>query len=249
MDNWKFYDITHRKHLVCNPMNREKFYRLCDVLPLKKKDRVLDIACGKGEFLVRLAELYDVSGVGVDKSPFCIRDCREKKQGRVPEADLDFLEMDGSDYKPRNDEKFRLASCVGASWVYGGHRRTLKTLSEMTVPGGWVVVGEPFWMREPSDEYLESQKMKKEDCGSHLGNIRVGEDMGMRCVYTIMSDEDDWDHYENLQWLAVEQHLAENPDDPDNEELLSRILGYKNAYLEEGRDAQGWAIYVFKKLS
>ena len=249
MDRWKYFDITHRRHLVCNPMSEEKFHRLCDVLPLTRKDHVLDIACGKGEFLVRLAEVHGVSGVGVDKSPFCIRDCREKKRLRVPDADLVFVEMDGADYRPGNGERFHLASCIGASWVYGGHVETLKALMEMTVPGGWVVVGEPFWMREPSEGYLKSQNMSREDYGSHIGNIRVGEMLGLRCAYTVMSDEDDWDHYESLQWLAVEQHIVENPDDPDNEELLSRTLRFKIAYLGEGRDTQGWAIYVFKKLS
>ena len=246
MDRWKFFDITHKMHLVCTPMAK-KFYRLCDILPLGRGSRVLDIACGKGEFLVRLAELHGVSGAGVDLSPYCIRDCERKKQERAPEADLVFMEMDGADYIPINGEKYDLASCMGASWVYGGHRGTLHALAEMTTPGGWVVVGEPFWRSEPSDEYLESQSMKREDYGSHAGNVRMSEELGLRCVYTLVSDEDDWDHYETLQWLAAERYLAENPDDPDNEELLSKVLSYKNAYLDEGRSTQGWAIYVFKK--
>jgi SAM-dependent methyltransferase len=248
MDRWKFFDITHKMHLVCNPMVKEKFYRLCDVLPLGKGSRVLDIACGKGEFLVRLAELHGISGVGVDLSPYCIRDCERKKRERVPEADLVFVERDGADYTPEHGEKHDLASCIGASWVYGGYSGTVQALIEMINPGGWVVVGEPFWRKEPSEDYLESQNMKREDFGSHVGNIRKGEEMGLRCAYTLVSDEDDWDHYETLQWLAAEQYLAENPDDPDNEELLSKVLQYKNAYLDEGRSTQGWAIYVFKKL-
>jgi SAM-dependent methyltransferase len=249
MDRWKYFNITHRMHLVCNPMAKEKFYRLCGLLPLGRGSRVLDIACGKGEFLVRLAELHGVSGVGVDLSPYCIRDCERKKQERVPEADLVFMEMDGADYAPEDGEKYDLASCIGASWVYGGYRETLKALREMTTPGGLVVVGEPFWRREPSDDYLESQNMKKDDFGSHAGNVRMGEELGYRCVYTLVSDEDDWDHYETLQWLAAEEYVAENPEDPDNEMLLSKVLRNKNAYLEEGRSTQGWAVYVFKKLS
>jgi hypothetical protein len=117
----------------------------------------------------------------------------------------------------------------------------------MTTPGGLVVVGEPFWLREPSDDYLESQNMKKDDYGSHAGNVRLGEEQGLRCVYTLVSDEDDWDHYETLQWLSAEIYVADNPDDPDNEELLSKVLHHKNTYLEEGRSTQGWAVYIFKK--
>lgn len=247
MDRWKYFDVTHKRHLVCNPMTKDKFYRLCDLLPLGKGSRVLDIACGKGEFLVRLTELHGVSGVGVDLSPYCVRDCVRKKQERVPDADLVFIEMDGADYAPSDGEEYQLASCIGASWVYGGHRGTLQALSGMTALGGWVVVGEPFWRREPSDDYLEAQGMSRGDYGSHVGNVQIGEKLGLRCVYTLVSDEDDWDHYEALQWLATEQYIAENPDDPDNEEILSRVQRSKDSYLREGRNALGWAIYVFKK--
>jgi len=68
VDKWKYYDIRHKRHLLCNPMNKEKFERLRRLLRLEPETRVLDIACGKGEFLIRLAELYDISGVGVDIS-------------------------------------------------------------------------------------------------------------------------------------------------------------------------------------
>jgi len=68
VDKWKYYDIRHERHLLCNPMNKEKFERVCSLLRLKRGARVLDIACGKGEFLVRLAEPYDISGVGVERA-------------------------------------------------------------------------------------------------------------------------------------------------------------------------------------
>ncbi|MGD8543951.1 MAG: methyltransferase domain-containing protein, partial [Candidatus Bathyarchaeota archaeon] len=100
MDPWKYYNITHKRHQLCNPLNSEKFERLCQLLQLKRGERVLDIACGKGEFLVRLAELYDITGVGVDVSPYCIRDCVEKRRRRVPDSDIEFVEMDGADYRP-----------------------------------------------------------------------------------------------------------------------------------------------------
>ena len=72
MDIWKFYDITHREHSYCNPMSRARFDQLIDLLKLKRGARVVEIASGKGEFLVRLAEKYGVSGIGVDISPFFI---------------------------------------------------------------------------------------------------------------------------------------------------------------------------------
>jgi len=50
MDTWKFYDITHREHVVCNPTSEEKLTRLVELLRLPTDAQVVDIACGKGEF-------------------------------------------------------------------------------------------------------------------------------------------------------------------------------------------------------
>ena len=49
MDIWKFYDVTHRYHEVCNPTSRAKLDELVGLLKLNPESRVLDIACGKGE--------------------------------------------------------------------------------------------------------------------------------------------------------------------------------------------------------
>ena len=44
MEIWKFFDITHREHTLCNPMSIEKFERLINLLSLKPDARALDIA-------------------------------------------------------------------------------------------------------------------------------------------------------------------------------------------------------------
>ena len=78
MDMWKFYDITHREHVICNPTSGEKLGRLVEQLRLPAGARVVDIACGKGEFLIRLAEAYGVDCLGIDLSPFFIAEARKR---------------------------------------------------------------------------------------------------------------------------------------------------------------------------
>ena len=56
MDMWKFYDITHRQHEICNPTSHEKLDLLVELLRLPKGAQVVDIGCGKAELLIRLAE-------------------------------------------------------------------------------------------------------------------------------------------------------------------------------------------------
>lgn len=233
--------------MYCNPMNKAKFEKLYSLLKVKRVARVLDIACGKGEFLIRLAELYNISGVGVDISPYCIRKCLEKQRNRFPNSDIKFIEMEGTKYSPEPFELFDLTACIGASWVYRGHRGTIRALKKMTKPNGLLVVGEPFWLKEPSGEYLRADQMKREDFASHHDNVKTGEQEGLTCIYTLVSNHDDWDYYETLQWLNVDEYMRANPDDEDIPELLDRSRRAKEIYLRWARETLGWAIYVFRK--
>jgi SAM-dependent methyltransferase len=247
MDRWKFFDITHREHILCNPMSIEKFEQLIALLRLGRGAQVLEIATGKGEFIIRLAERYGIGGVGVDLSPYCIADARRKHQQRVPDAQLRFLEMDGADYEPEGPESFDLVACIGASWIYGGHRGTLQALEEMAAPGSWIVVGEPYWRREPEAEYLEAIGAERSTYGTHNQNVEVGQELGLEVVYTLVSSQDDWDQYEGLQWYAADEWAGEHPEDPDVKEVLKQVRDSKAAYLKWGRETLGWAIYVFRK--
>jgi len=247
MDIWKFYDVAHRYHEVCNPTSRAKLDELVGLLRLNPGSAVLDIACGKGELLTRLAERYEISGIGVDISPYCVKDAAQKLRERVPGAQIQILNMDGADYSP--DQLFDLAMCIGASWVYKGHRGTLSTLKTMTKPDALILVGEPFWLKDPDDAYLVAENLTRDMFGTHYENVLVGEDEGLFPLYTMVSNQDDWDRYETLQWYAAEMHARDNPDDPDVPEILTRVARGRTNYLHWGRDTVGWAIYLFRKPS
>ena len=227
-------------------MNKDKCEMLCSLLKLKQGARVLDIACGKGEFLIRLTELYDISGIGVDISPYFIKDCLEKQQKRVPKSNLKFIEMDGAKYKLESSELFNVTMCIGASWIFGGYLGTIKALKKMTKQEGLILIGEPYWIKEPDERYLKAEGVKKEDFLTHYGNMKLGEEEGLTCIYTLVSNHDDWDHYETFQWWASNDYIRANPDDPDLTEILSLTKKWKEKYLRWGRDTQGWAIYVFR---
>ena len=246
MDMWKFFDITHREHLICNPTNADKLDRLVALLRLPAGARVIDIACGKGEFLIRLAQAYAVRGVGVDLSPFVVAEAQGRLRRRAPAAQVEFLHMGGADYQPDEPNSFAAAACIGASWVFGGHAATLQALSRLAVPGGWVIAGEPYWRQEPPEEYLQASGITRGDFGTHAGNAEAGEGLGLELVHTLVSSQDDWDTYEGLQWYAADAYARAHPDDPDLPELMQRVAKGKAAYLRWGRDIVGWAIYVFR---
>lgn len=247
MDLWKYFDITHREHVICNPTSVEKVDELIALLCLEPGAKVLEIATGKGEFIIRLAERYKIEGIGIDISPFHISDAVKKCKERVPDAQLTFLEMDGANYKPAKPESFNLAACIGASWIYGGHKETLKAMKEMAAPGSWVVVGEPYWRQEPAAEYLKATGEERSSFGMHYENVEAGQALGLELVYTLVSNPGDWDRYEGLQWYAATEWADEHPDDPDVGEVLKRVRENRANFLRWGRETVGWSIYVFKK--
>jgi SAM-dependent methyltransferase len=253
MDTWKFYDITHRDHVVCNPTSVAKLDEIIGLLDLPAAPRILDIACGKGELLLRLGARYGSGpggggfrGVGVDISPFHIAELRAAAVRRAPDADLELLEMGGADYAAEPGS-FDLAVCVGGSRIFGGHAGTLRALRDAARPGGQVLVGEPFWRAEPDPAYLASAGFRREEFGTHAGNVAAGAAEGLVPLLALVSNGDEWDRYETLQWRAAARYAAAHPDDPDVPELLSRVERSRHEYLTWGRDVLGWALYLFAR--
>ena len=246
METWKFYDLTHHDHVLCNPLSEPKLDEMIRLLDLPRGARVLDIACGKGELLVRLAERHATRGVGVDLSPYCIAEIRALAAARVPGIELELLTMDGADYRGAPGS-FDLACCVGASWTFGGHEATLRALAAFVRPGGQVLVGEPFWRSDPEPAYLEWSRMRREDFATHAGNVQAGVTVGLVPLYALAGSEDDFDRYESLQWRAADRYAGEHPDDPDLPDLLERVARGRHEYLTWGRATLGWSLYLFRR--
>ncbi len=248
MDRWKYYDIVHQRHSVMNPVDETKLERLYDLLELNPSGRVIDIGCGKGEMLIRLAEKYDIKGLGIDKSPYCVREAEKRKRQRIPQANLKFLEMDGAHYKPESREPSDLTMCIGATWIYGGYKNTVRALDGMTRSPGFVMVGEPFWRTSPPQEYLQSEGLSADSFDTHHGNVTTGELEGLRLVFTLVSSKEDWDRSEGLHWSAAAGYALAPPEDTDLEELMACDSKERESYLRWGRDTLGWAIYLFRKM-
>jgi SAM-dependent methyltransferase len=248
MDIWKFYAITHRDHRLMNPASESRLQVLIESLRLLPRARVVDVGCGKGEFLVRLAQAHDVVGTGIDISPYCVADATRTQQERAPTAALTFVQADGASVATES-QTFDLASCLGASWIFGGYLGTLKALSAITVEGGWVLVGEPFWRIKPAADYLRASNLEPDTFGSHASNVAAGTSLGLSIAYGAVSTPEDWDRYENLQWHAAQQYGREHPDDPDLPEVMDRVGRHRSAFLRWGRDTLGWALYLFRRGS
>ena len=246
MDRWKYFSIIHGEHLFWNPLSEAKVDELIGLLRLPSGGSVLDVACGAGEFLVRVVERWGVRGTGVDLSPPCVEAARHRVAGRGLSRVIEIVESDGAAFDAE-PESFDLTVCLGASWIWGGHAPTLAALARWTKPGGLVLAGEPYWRKDPSPQYLEMAHLRRESFATHARNAEMGTAAGLRFLHSIVSSQDDWDRYEGLHSLSAERWALQNPADPDLAELLERTRPYPEAYLRWGREELGWATYLFMK--
>ena len=116
----------------------------------------------------------------------------------------------------------------------------------MARPGGLVLVGEPYWKRQPELPYLEAAGIPANLCSDLHGNVVIGEALGLTLLYVMPSRVDEWDRYESLQRRAAERYAVTHPDDPDVPEVLAEVRRSTDAYLRWGRDTLGWAMYLFR---
>lgn len=249
MDRWRYFDITHRDHDIMNPINSIKLNEMIDLLRLPAGARVLDIGCGKAEPLMRVAERYTISGIGVDPSPQMIAEAELRASARTQApSNLEFVLTDGASFEGKA-ASFDLTMCLGASWAFGGHRGTLQILANYTLPKGLILVGEPYWLQDPSPVYLKLEGMKLDDFSTYAGNVTIGVELGLTPLYAINSTKEDFDRYQWLQVQAAERFAVENPDDPDVPVLLQWLRANHDSYLRYGRETMGWGMYLFQKQS
>src|SRR5919197_1262190 len=189
-----YYAVAERDHDIQNPTSHEKIYLLGSRLRLGPRSIVLDVACGKAGPALVLARTYGCHIVGIERAEEFATVARK----RVSEANLDALvEIVVADAKlvELERERYDVAMCLGASFVWDGLEGTLDALAPAAKPGGHVVVGEPYWRRWPLPDGVDDQGYT-----TLHGTVERFAAAGLRVHTLIASSEDDWDRYESLHW-------------------------------------------------
>jgi len=236
-----FYAVAERDHQLQNPTSPEKIRLLGEYLRLGPESRVLDLACGQGGPALLLAQTFGCAVVGVERSPEFVAAARTRVAEAGLEERIEIVEGDASAF-PLEPEAWDAALCLGASFVFHDLTGTLAALTPAVHPGGFVVVGEPYWREWPLPDPVED-----------LGYLPLRETVerfelaGLSLVALVAASEDDWDRYESQHWRAVEEWLAANPDDPDAPEIRARHERAREEYLRWQRTLMGWAMFAGRK--
>lgn len=241
----RFHEIAETYHRILNPFTEEKLMLLGEVCRLEPGMKQLDLACGKGEMLCRWAKKYGIGGVGVDISPVFLEAARKRAEELDVADSLTFIQGDAGEY-PRADHEFDVVSCIGATWIGSGLAGTVELMKPALHPGGLMLIGEPYWVEEPPEAAFEAFDFNREDYVSLDGTLDRFEKAGLRLVEMVLANPDSWDRYEAPQWMAVDDFLGSNPEDPDGSALKEWIDGNRYAYLQYGRRYLGWGVFVLR---
>jgi SAM-dependent methyltransferase len=231
-----WYAVVEAKHELHNPTSAEKIRLLGERLGLGPESRVLDVASGTGGPAAILADEFGCRLTCVEQAPEFTAVARERATDRI-----EVIEADASafDFEPG---VYDAALCLGATFVYGGLAETVCALAPAVRPRGFLAIGEPYWWQWPLPPGAEPKEGW--NFASLPETVALIESAGAAVVSLIASSEDDWDRYESLKWLALDEWLQANPDHPRAEEFRQRGTSFRDQYLRWQRDFLGWAIFV-----
>lgn len=239
----RHHEIAEANHRILNPLVEPQLRLLGEIARVGPGTRQLDLACGKGELLCRWAEWFGGGGVGVDLSEVFAGAARERARELGVAHRVEIVTSDAAAYafEPGG---FDIVSCIGATWIGGGLAGTVALMRPALKPGGFLLVGEPYWIEPPSAECLAAHEMGADDYTSLEGTADRLEAAGLELVEMVLATPDTWDRYEASQWLAVTDWLAANPDDPDHEAMVRFRDDGRRTYLRYGRRLLGWGVFV-----
>ena len=205
---------TEQKTSYATPL---KLVALGRVVGLNPDTTVIDFGCAKAEALILWAEYFGISGVGIEISErFC-----EIAQERLRAKDLsDRIEIvcgSASKY-PTQDQAYDVACCIGASFIWGGFRLTLRALKRAIKPGGRIVVGEPYYTQQDvPQELIEFEG----DYHTEVELLHIMNEEGLDLGQIFRGSDDDKDWYTAF-WSQHGQEM----------------------YLKYMRVYEGWGMYL-----
>ena len=244
MNQHKFVAIAHRDHDYCNPLSASKYERLLDLLPLDAGSRILDLGCGRAELALRIIERFGATVIAIDHSPYMLDAARERAEwtgalGRLHLDDTDIREFQA------DPETFHLSVMLDAGGIPGGMPAICQKLRGWTRAGGYVLVGVPYWKRRAGGELAGILAGLDKEILDHAGNVEAGIAAGLAPMHAVTATLDEWDEYEWKFCRSIEAYAREQPEDADVPAMLERARRWRDVYLRQGRDALGFAAYLF----
>ncbi len=244
MEFFDIMSISHRYMEILNPSTPEKIIKLGKLLKLKKGNRIIDFGCGCAEPLVLWAEQFGITGIGIDISEdFCER-ARQKLASKGLSKQIEIVCSNGADYI-FEEGVFDAATCIGATFIFGGYQKTIQTIKRAVRLGGRLGIGETHWL---STQIHPEYAQKQATTHTEAELARLTRDEGFELEYILRASSDDWDRYISDNWYGLIRWLEENHTHPDYEQVFEHFRTDQDDYLQFQRQYMSWAMYCLAPM-
>lgn len=247
MDIPKIFTISESAHRIHNPFTAQKYATLGQVLRMEPGTRILDLGSGSGEMLCTWARDHGIFGIGIDMSQLFSKQATLRAAELGVSQQVSFVHADATGYIA--EEKCDIAACVGATWIAGGVAGTVRQLEQSLMPGGIILIGEPYWRQIPATEEIA------QSCGAtavadflSLAELIASFDpLGYDVVEMVLADQEGWDRYEAAKWLTMRRWLEANQDDEFATEVREQLRSSPGRHVTFTREYIGWGVFALMK--
>jgi SAM-dependent methyltransferase len=240
---FEFFATIERYHTIQNPISEEKLDLAMRYCGVRDGMRILDVGCGKGWLLRRLASRFDIHVTGLEIYPTFAAEARRLAAADNLDDRIQIVEGPALDFRPE-PASFDVVMCIGASFALGGFEPALDWMSHAAKRGGAIALGEVFAIELPYPPQVSLGARAETDYPNRSlwTTVEAMRACGMRLRGIVEASIDDWNRYHSLHMQAAIDWTLENPGHPDAAKLNDPAEMRRNLELD-GRDL-GWAIFV-----
>lgn len=239
-ERFRIFEALHHGMRICNPMTDTDLDALIARLDPADGTRVLDLACGHGELLMRIAAGYRIEGVGVDLSPWVIARAATTAARRGLVGSVTWYV--GEARTAGIGAPWQIVTCLGAPWVWHGFGGTARALAERAAPGGRIAIGD-LRLRDGADVGAIADEHGR--VATRHDQAAMLAEAGLRDVHELELAPGGWDAYMD-RVAASAQKWAELNAGEEAERYLAESEMWRNDH-ERDRGFLTWTVWTARR--